>query len=402
MFLFAILVVAFLVRLAWRIYKGSADFWANGCLPCFDLASNLAAGHGLHVEGAGWALKMPAYPAFLALASMAGKSYLWIVIPQALIGAGVVLCAYLIGRELFGKSAGVLASLLAAGYPYYVVHDTALEETGMFTFLTALAVFLLLRARRSSTVIGWTMAGLALGVATLTRQTLAPFAVLALVWIVLWGERNPGRKLDRLIAVAAPLCLLVGLWMARNYMMVGSPVLTSAFGRQLWNANNPNAFTHDPEESKDGGAEAAFAALTPGQRQDLDGMADEVLKSDWFENLALAYMSAHPLDTLRGAGRRILAGFSWRLHPGQEQLAPLVYLISYGPIAILGLLGMVVARRDWKNHTLVYALFLAFAAVTAVLTAHTCDRSYLDVYWIVFAAGLLDRVFRERFRKIQA
>ena len=113
-FLVSILLLAVTLRVAWRIHMGSADFWTNGYSFFYDLANNLAAGHGLHIEGSGWAMRMPLYPFFLALTLLAGKSYLWIVIPQALMGAGTVACAFLIGRELFGESTGILASVLTA------------------------------------------------------------------------------------------------------------------------------------------------------------------------------------------------------------------------------------------------------------------------------------------------
>ena len=44
---------------------------------------------------------------------------------------------------------------MAAFYPYYVMHDTALQETGMATFWTALSVTLLLRARQSDAAGDW-------------------------------------------------------------------------------------------------------------------------------------------------------------------------------------------------------------------------------------------------------
>ena len=203
-------------------------------------------------------MRMPAYPLFLALTALIGKNYLWIIIPQALMGAGTVHCAFLIGRELFGLSTGVLASILTALYPYYVVHDTALQETGMFTFLTALSVLLLLRASRSDSLVGWATAGLALGAAVLTRQTLTGFAAGALLWIGMFSQGSRRSKSYLFVAVMVPLSLMIGPWLARNYLVVGSPVLTSEFGYQLWMANNAMTFTHYPRESIDRSTEEAL------------------------------------------------------------------------------------------------------------------------------------------------
>ena len=93
------------------------------------------------------------------------KVFLPIVLSQSLIGAGTVLCAGLLARELFGSAAAIIAATITAFYPYYVVHDTALQETSLYTFLTILAVFLLLRARRSGSAIMAGCAGLTLGIA---------------------------------------------------------------------------------------------------------------------------------------------------------------------------------------------------------------------------------------------
>jgi 4-amino-4-deoxy-L-arabinose transferase-like glycosyltransferase len=92
---------------------------------------------------------------------------------QAVGGAGTALCAFLIGRLLFSPAAGTVAGALATVYPYYVVHDTA-QETGLFTFATALSAFLLLQARDSDSRLPLAAAGLALGAAVLTRSIPGP------------------------------------------------------------------------------------------------------------------------------------------------------------------------------------------------------------------------------------
>jgi hypothetical protein len=74
----------------------------------------------------------------------------------------------------------VIAAFLTAIYPYYVVHDTALQETSLDTFLTALSVLLSMRVRESASILLAACAGLTLGTAVLTRANLAPFALDAI------------------------------------------------------------------------------------------------------------------------------------------------------------------------------------------------------------------------------
>jgi 4-amino-4-deoxy-L-arabinose transferase-like glycosyltransferase len=261
----------------------------------------------------------------------------------------------------------------------------------MFTLLTALSVFLLLRANRTASLAHWVAAGLTLGAAVLTRQTLAPFAAAALIWLAIWGEQP---RLRRFLTVGLAFGLAVVPWLVRNYFVVGAPVLTSEFGRQLWNANNAKTFSHYPSESIDRSADEAFSALTPADQRELDGLSgNEIGESDWFLRKGIDYIEAHPDATLVAAVRKVAAGFSWRFNPVREPLVQAAYLASYGPISILGVLGMLMTRSHWREHMPIYLLFLAFVAVTAIFWAHTSHRSYLDVYWIVFASYTLARLF---------
>src|SRR5258708_37616038 len=81
----AILIAAFVLRVAGRVYRGNDDFWANGYSFFYDLATNLA--HGSFQIGGMRAMRTPLYPGFLAATTVFGKYYLWIVVPQALMGA---------------------------------------------------------------------------------------------------------------------------------------------------------------------------------------------------------------------------------------------------------------------------------------------------------------------------
>jgi 4-amino-4-deoxy-L-arabinose transferase-like glycosyltransferase len=382
-----ICLMAIAIRVAYRLHAGSADFWQNGYTFYYDIARNIVAGKGLWIAGDGWAMRPPVYPYFLALAALAGGNYLLIVIPQALFGAGTVLCAYVIARELFGRRSGIIAALLTAFYPYYVVHDTALQETSLMTFLAALSVTLLLRARHSRSLVLRLAAGDVLGLTVLTRLTILPFALAAVAWIAVFGEGRRAQKALRASAVFLALLVPVGAWMARNYIVIGRPALTSELGIEFWRAHNSDTFTRYPAQSIDRSNAIAFAALTPSEKHGIEALSgNELARSDWFLQKGLAYVRADPGAALIGALRKVAAGFSWTLNPRRARSVQMIYLLSYGPISILGLLGMVLSRRAWRVHSLIYLQFLAFIAVSAVFWAHTSHRVYLDVYLIVFSS----------------
>jgi 4-amino-4-deoxy-L-arabinose transferase-like glycosyltransferase len=386
-----VLVAGFLLRVAYRVHAGEHDFWTSG-YTIFDLiAKNVVSGHGFLAPGRGWAARQPVYPLFLALAHLAGGDYLLVVIPEALFGVATAFVAFLIGRRFFGERAGLIAAALAAFYPYYVVHDTALQETSMVGVGATLAVWALLRTRTSALPWAWLGAGALLGVTVLIRGTLLPSALGALAWIALVGEGTWSRRLLRAAVVAGACGLVLGAWMARNYEHVGRFTLSSEAGAEFYWANGPYTFSYYPRVTIDQSAKAAQDALTRAARKTLAAMP-ETVRSDWYLAEAWRYIAAHPGEIALGAVRKEAAGFSWVLNPEREGPVGLAYTLSYLPVFILGLLGMALARTDWREASLIWLQFAGFIAVTAIFWAHTSHRVYLDVYLMIFAAPMLERI----------
>lgn len=389
--LIGLLAGAFLFRLAVRMSFGETYFWLNSYSDYYALAEEFLQGKGLCFDTtcAWWP---PLYPLFLALTALGGKHYLLIVVPQALLGAGTALCAFLIGRYLFNTSVGILACAVTAIYPYYVMHDTALQETSMATFFVASSVYLLLRARKLNRSRDWLLAGFALGLIALTRASIAPVAGVALIWTAVWGARGALRtRLLKTSVLLLAILITVGPWLIRTYRLTGAVVLSSQTGRALWIGNNAETFSVYPTGSIDLSTANAWNALPEPDKAELECLQpDEIQTSNWFTRRAMTFIRAHPWLTAQSAFRKVEAGFSWRLNPVREPLAQAAYGFSYVPIAIFGMIGMFVERRN-RGVILIMLVFLAFMTVTAVFWAHTSHRSYLDVFWIILAAASLER-----------
>ena len=390
-----IVILAFALRITVRWQSGEADFWINGYTFFFDLAQNIAAGKGIALDGTPTAFRVPLYPIFLAVLTFGHTKFLPVLLAESLIGAGTVWCAALITRELFGKAAATIAALITALYPYYIVHDTALQETSLYTFLTALAVLLLMRVRRNGSAAVAVYAGLTLGAAVLTRANLAPFAMLAPLWLVVRPRSNTllwQRGFWTCLLCAIAMALTVSPWLARSYWLTGSPTLSTESGFSLWEANNSYTFSHYPIESIDRSAKVAAEALSPQKRAEIEALGpNEAVINQWLLRQGLDYMRGHPWETFGNGFRKIGAAFCLLPSPRRGFWPNLVYFLSYTPLMVLGILGMWIGRRNWREHLIIYALFATFVGVTAVFYGHTNSRTYLDLYWIVFAAGLLEQ-----------
>ena len=120
-------------------------------------------------------------------------------------------------------------------------------------WLTALAVLLLLYVRRSGSVFTAAAAGLSLGAAVLTRANLAPFALIAPLWLGLAGgsQSLPWQGRIRVAILCAGVgMLIVAPWLIRAYQLTGSITLSTQSGFFLW-----------LDVSAHGGDEAATRAL---------------------------------------------------------------------------------------------------------------------------------------------
>ena len=339
------------------------------------------------------AFRVPLYPVFLAAVTFGHQAFLPVLLTQSLVGAGTVWCAAMIAREMFGDTAAIIAAHPHGDLPLLRGARHGAPGNQLVHFLMALAVLLLLRVRRSGSVVTAMGAGLALGAAVLTRANLAPFALFAPLWLALSGGSHAApwrRRLWVAVVCAGVGMLTVSPWLVRAYQLTGSATLSTQSGFFLWLGNNPYTFSHYPKESIDRSQAAALAALSSQEKNELEARRDnEAPVDEWFRKKGLDYIREHPWRTLGNSFRKIVDAFGWLPSPRRSFWPNLVYALSYGPIMILGLWGMWAGRRHWREHSIFYAQFVSFAAVTAVFFGHTSYRAYLDVYWIVFAAGLL-------------
>lgn len=253
------------------------------------------------------------------------------------------------------------------------------------------AVWALLRARTSAKPWVWLAVGALAGLIVLIRGTLLPFSAGAIAWIALVGEGPLSRRLLRAGVVAAACGLVLGAWMVRNYERTGRPMLSSEVGAEFYWANGPFTFRFYPRITMDKSAAAAQAALSPATRMTLAALP-EAQRSDWYMAQGWRYVAAHPGEIALGALCKEAAGFSFVLNPKREGPVGLAYTLSYLPVLLLGLAGMALARTDWREASLIWLQFAGFIVVTAIFWAHTSHRVYLDVYLMVFAAPMLERI----------
>ena len=252
----AALVAGFALRLAFGLV-----YWVGKPLTLDEqeyllLAHNVAGGRGFSyaspssgaVEGRHVG-RAPLYPLLLAGVGLAwpGSAIVADRLPeavptevkvtQAAVGCAIIwLIAWWAGR-IAGRRASLAAAWIAAVYPPLVaIAGYALSES-LYAALALLAALLLDRAYAASRPglsagVGL-LAGVATGLAALTRPAVLPFLGLAVLWLI------ARRRVWLVAALVVGAVLVVAPWTARNQRVHGRFVLiASEGGVTFWTGNN--------------------------------------------------------------------------------------------------------------------------------------------------------------------
>jgi 4-amino-4-deoxy-L-arabinose transferase-like glycosyltransferase len=261
--LLALGAVGFAVRAGLALAVADRHFYGYDAQWYHLVANHLAGGDGFVVGGevvvgglplTPWAdprataLFPPAYPAVLALGSLAGAdTLLGHQIVSALIGATTVVLAGLLARRLAGDVAGLAAAALAALHPLLVGADVALMSESLYGLLAVALLLLAYRTIERPTSGHWVLLGTAGGVAALTRNEgiVLGAVVVAATALAVPARRDPGRLRHALLAGACLLALVVP-WIVRNAVQVdGARGVSTNPGATIAGANCHDTYYGD-------------------------------------------------------------------------------------------------------------------------------------------------------------
>lgn len=211
---------------------------------------SLATGQGYALEdGTASARRAPGFaftmlPAYL----LTDRSYL--AIRTVNITLSALSCVLIAGLVLtrFGPRGALLAGLGLAFYPGHFYHAMHLLSEAVFHFWLALALVLTLmgmRLNRPGQSVGWAArlslvaAGIAWGLATLTRPQMLLLAPVFLAGVAFWAmRRRAWSPLLRTAAVMGVAVLVMLPWSIRNQQVMGTASISTHAGHGLWGGNN--------------------------------------------------------------------------------------------------------------------------------------------------------------------
>ncbi len=403
----AVLLLAFLLRLVFFLQLNRSplgEMVIEDSQTYHDWAARIAGGDWV---GDGVFTALPLYPYLLGLIyTVFGVSIPAARLVQVLIGTVNCGLIYLLGRRLLGPPAGLLAAGLTAVYGWLIVYDSAILSPVAIIFFAACLLLLLLRLKdRRAGWPGWLAAGVLAGLtATISGHSL-PFIILAAGWI---GFSR--RRLEAVICFLAGAALVLGLVTYRNWKVGDDLVpLTAHGGINFYIGNNPHArgVFEPPPILRSGGATLQQDAETIARRTLGRELQPSEVNAFWFRQ-GREFIREHPGRFLQLLGRKFTIFFDQLeiadvIHPAFfRRWTPIlaVPFPTFGVIAPLALLGLVLAGKRWRKLLLLYLFVAGYILSTILYFVNSRYRLPLVPFLMIFAAyAVIWLVHRARSRR---
>jgi hypothetical protein len=351
--------------------------------------------------GISTSFRAPLYPTFLAIVyffSGTGFSRFFAArLAQAIfLGAPLAPLTYWVAQRLFplpssliderGKmkeSMACMSAWIVAAYPMLLIYPLGLgTENPFFVLLLASFLFLLSTIKKPTTFY-FLASGLLLGLTTLTRSVILPFASLAIFWIWFANKQKRGAVL-----VAVAFALTIAPWIIRNSLLHHKLTgVETSMGYNLYLGYHPN-----------GNGSFVF-----GPSLDLLPILDDAERDKVGTQKAIEFIKAQPerfiplavnrLGFFFGLEKRVLMYFygndilgyiplPWLLTISVILLLPFVF------ISVLAALGLSLLRRK-PEHILLGLLLVSYILPHVFILSE--DRFHLAL--VPFIAILASQVW---------
>lgn len=391
---FAVLIAAFLIRIAF-LGVVSPRLDADGALSVdassyHALACNLVE-RGLYTSPVDppydvsqpATFRPPLTPFLLAAMYAAfGVNLLWGRLGLSIISALSCGLIYLVGERFFGRWTGLLAAMLGCIYPFFLllVHLPLTETLSIFLVLAQLTLIALYRPRDNAAL--WAvMLGVLLGVSLLNKAA----NIVALPCLLLWALSTPATSLKKRLLLGGLLVTVAAFvllpWTIRNYRVLGFlvPVNTNG-GWTLYLGNNPHTEQNLAalEQGTANGwipPKAVFEPFRDLTFHDIRAYEQRSVR------LALQFIADHPATFLNFALRKLKIFWSAYPHP--------VDALTWYPLALVGLAGLLVSLKSWRRYSQLYVLLVSSMVIPVMFTSMPRFRAPLIPIVLLFASSSL-------------
>lgn len=214
---------------AYAVFDDAPLYW-NGALWWLESGSFTAKSGTVYAPEVE---RVPGYFLFLVpFRWLFGDSILAALVGQATLDALTCVVIAVTG-SMVAPAVGLVSGLLAALWPNLIIHSAMILSDSVFVFLFSIVLLFSARYLRAGRTVDAGAAGLACGVAIMTRTVamFLPFAMAIVAPIVAWRHRRgPGAAVAACLLVVALAAVPAAPLVLRNLEQFGTAQLTTQKG----------------------------------------------------------------------------------------------------------------------------------------------------------------------------
>lgn len=354
-----------------------------------------------------------------------GVDWTFVKFIHSFVGALNCLLLYVVGSRAFRKEIGFLAALIFSVYGNLIILESTLEPTVFILLFNLLILYFLLRMREDLDFQGprcvpLLIAGLFAGLSIITKPNSLLFLPLGAVWLLFCVDRTLAfqKRLSSGLLFCGAALLIVMPITVRNYVKFHEFILvTGDGGKVFFHGNGAGATALEgtglPDEGfvEESAEEPDYAHVL--YRKTAARLSGEKLSpsesSSFWVRRALSDILSDPVSYMKLEVKKLFYFFNdYEMHyiafAYKEYKSSLSFpFVRYGIIASLGLLGMVLALRDFKKHALVYGAVFVYLLSGMLFLVQSRYRTPAVPYLCLFAAysvyTLREMVVARRFKR---
>jgi len=315
---------------------------------------------------------------------------------------GLLTCflVFLIGRELAGPKAGLLACLIAALYKPFIFYSIVPMKTGLSVSILALTVYIFLSSMNKISLVKILLLGIVAGLIINVRPNYAIFLPVLPIFI-LWNGYEASVPLKKLLLSLLlfflGITLSISPFLIRNYRVTGQAALTTTqAGFNLYFGNNLDQkdpyYRPLPFASSSAFDQGIQFTIEASRR--LGKKITHKEASPYWTKQVIKMALERPLDFTRKLFLKTLVFFN-RFEAGDHYhigfMSDFVKVLKFPFFSLwlilpLGMAGMIVNIFREKNFTALGVMFFMYAFTLVVFFTNTRFRLPMMKILIPFTA----------------
>ena len=292
---------------------------------------------------------------FAGVAVLSGESLWAATLVEWMIYLAILIVIYCLTREWAGTRAALLAAMLWAIYIPAIELIPQVSGDLLAALLVSVGVLFTMRARQTRHARDWTIAGISLALAAISRSGTLVIVAVVIAGVVLEGWRkqfNLKQIISPVLIVSALVILLMSPWLMRNKMVLGRPIFgSSLIGYNLYRQNymlgTSDYFHYVGGKEGQAAIDALIARRTDWSKTENEAQMDTIYRQE-----ALKIIREYPARyVLLSAFRFLPLWFNWGYFQAYGMRTPREdYWIMFFQailliLALVGLRGNI--RRTW-------------------------------------------------------